>query len=61
MKYVEVVYGGESMTMVLHISRGYCVTIEAPMLIFSNKNKSYLIWDLIDDIPMVSYRIGPKS
>ena len=60
-KYAEVVSGGESMTMIVHISGGRCATIEALMIIFSNKNRSYPIWDLIDDIPGVSYRTGPKG
>jgi len=51
-KYAEVVSGGESMTMVVRISSGYCTTIEAPIFIFSNENKSYSpIQCLIDNIP----------
>ena len=60
-KYAEVVSGGESMTMVVRISGGRRTTIEAPMIIFSNENRSYSIRDLIDDIPGVSYRTGPKG
>ena len=61
MKYVEVVSRGESMTMVVRILAGWRATIEAPMLIFSNENRSYLIWSLIDDILGVSYRVGPEG
>ena len=61
MKYAEIVSGGESMTMVLCISGGRRATIEAPMLIFSNENRSYPIQGLIDDISRVSYRTGPKG
>ena len=60
-KYAKVVSGGESMTMVVRISGGQRATIEALMLIFSNENRSYPIWGLIDDIPKVSYRTGPKG
>ena len=31
------------------------------MLIFSNENRSYPIWDLVDDTFGVSYRMGPKD
>jgi hypothetical protein len=37
-KYVDVVFGGDSMTMVVRISRGRRSLIEAPMLIFTNGN-----------------------
>ena len=60
-KYVEVVCGDESMTIVLCISTSRHATIGAPMLIFSNENRSYPIRDLIDDIPRISYRTGPKG
>ena len=60
-KYAEVVSEGESMTMVLRISGGRHATIEAPMLIFSNENRSYSIHGLTDDIPVVSCKMGPKG
>ena len=49
------------MTMVLLILEEHRATIEAPMLIFSNENRSYPIWGLVDDISRVSYRTGPKG
>ena len=42
-KYVEVVSGGDSMTLVVQISGGRRSMIEAPMLIFTNPNNSYPI------------------
>ena len=60
-KYAEVVSGGESMTMVVRISGGRRATIEAPMLIFSNENRSYPIRGLLDNIHWVSYRTCPKG
>ena len=60
-KYAEVVSGGESMTMVVRISGGRRSMIEAPMLIFTNENRSYPIRGLPDDIPGVTYRTGPKG
>jgi hypothetical protein len=61
MKYANVVSGGDSMTMVIRISRGRRSLIEAPMLIFTNRNSRYPIRGLDDNIPMVSYRTGPKG
>ena len=60
-KYVEVVSGGESMTMVIRISGGHRSTIEAPMLIFMNSGSNYPIRGLEDNIPGVCYRTGPKG
>ena len=42
-KYAEVVSSGDSMTMVIRISRRRRSMIEAPMLIFTNPNSSYPI------------------
>ena len=60
-KYAEVVSGGESMTMVIRISGGRRSMIEAPMLIFTNSNSNYPIWDLEDNILGVCYWTGPKG
>ena len=57
----EVVSGGDSMTMVIRISRGRRSMIEAPMLIFTNSNRNYPICGLYDNIPGVCYRTGPKG
>ena len=61
MKYAEVVSSSESMTMVLCILGGHCTTIEAPMSIFPNENKSYLIQGLVDDNLEIFYRTRPKD
>jgi hypothetical protein len=60
-KYVDVVSGGDSMTMVVRISGGRRYLIEAPMLIFTNGNGTYTIRGLDDNIPGVSYKTGPKG
>jgi hypothetical protein len=54
--YVDVVSGGDSMTMVVRISGGRRSLIEAPMLIFMNGNNRYPIRRLDNNIPGVSYR-----
>jgi hypothetical protein len=61
LSYVEVVSGGDSMTMVIRISRGRRSMIEAPMLIFTNQNRNYSIRGLDDNIPGVCYRTRPKG
>ena len=60
-KYADVVSGGEAMTMVVLISGGRKAKIEIPLLIFTNKNRSYLIMNLPDNQPGVAYRSGPKG
>jgi hypothetical protein len=60
-KYADVVSGSDSMTMVVRISGGRRSLIEAPILIFTNGNSKYPIRGLDDNIPRVSYRIGPKG
>jgi hypothetical protein len=60
-KYVDVVSGGDSMTMVVRISRGRRSLIEAPMLIFTNGNNRNPIRGLDDNIPGISYMTRPKG
>ena len=60
-KYIDVVAGGEAMTMVVRISGGRGSSLEAPMIIFTNANSNYPIRGLEDSIPRVSYRTGPKG
>jgi hypothetical protein len=42
-KYADVVSGGETMTMMLRIKGGVSSQIAAPMMIFTNNNRSYPI------------------
>jgi hypothetical protein len=60
-KYVDVVVGGDAMTMVIRISGGRRSMVEASMLIFTNGNNNYPIRSLEDTIPRVCYRTGPKG
>ena len=60
-KYAKVVYGGESMRMVIRISGGRRSMIEAPILIFTNLGSNYPIRGLEDIILVVCYRTGPKG
>ena len=49
------------MTLVVRISWGHHSTIEAPMIIFTNKNRSYPIRGSIENVLGVTYRYGPKG
>ena len=60
-RYAEVVFGGDSMTMVVRIFGRRWAMIEAPMLIFTNTNGNYPIRGLEDNVPGVCYRTGPKG
>jgi hypothetical protein len=60
-KYADVVSGGEGMTMIIRISGGISSRIEAPMVIFKNKDRKYPIQGVPDNIAGVSYRTGPKG
>jgi hypothetical protein len=60
-KYVDVISGSDSMTMVVRISGGRRSLIEAPMLIFTNGNSTYPIRGLDDNIPGISYRTRSKG
>ena len=52
-RYAEVVFGGDSMTMVVQIFGGRRAMIKAPMLIFINTNGNYSIRGLEDNVPGV--------
>lgn len=60
-KYTDVVFGGEGMTMIVRISGGPNAFIETPFLIFKNANCSYPIRRLENNVPGVCYRTGPKG
>ena len=60
-KYAKVVSDKDSITMVVRISEDCRLMIKAPMLIFTNPNSSYSIRTLDNNIPRVSYQIGPKG
>ena len=60
-KYIKVVSGRDSMTMVVRISWGRRYMIEAPILMFTSTHSSYHIRRLEDTIPGITYRTGPKG
>ena len=60
-KYADVVCGGEGMTMMVRITGGVSSRICSPMMIFQNKNRSYPIRGVADDVVGACYRTGPKG
>lgn len=60
-KYADVTSGGEGITMMVRISGGADARVENPFMIFKNKDCSYPIRGVTDNIPGVSYRTGPKG
>ncbi|KAL3700031.1 hypothetical protein R1sor_018053 [Riccia sorocarpa] len=60
-RYADVVSGGQGMTMIVRLSGGRNAQIETPMLIFQNKDRSYPIRGVPDNIPGACYRTGPKG
>lgn len=60
-RYADVTSAGEGMTLVVRLSGGPAARIEPPLIIFMNKNRSYPIRGVMDNIPGVAYRTGPKG
>ena len=60
-KYADVTSGGEGMTMMMRISGGTKSYIENPFMLFKNKDCSYPVRGIPDDVPGVCYRTGPKG
>jgi hypothetical protein len=60
-KYVDVVSGGEAMTMVVCITRGVRAAIMIPMIIFTNQMRNYPIHGVQDNVPRVCYWTRPKG
>ena len=60
-KYADVVGGGDGMTLMVRVTGGVDAKIYASLMIFSNKDRSYPIRGLVDDVPGVCYRTGSKG
>lgn len=59
-KYLYVVSGGESMTMMVEISGGPNATIHPPMIVFKNSSHSYPIRGVPHNVPGVFCRSPPN-
>lgn len=60
-KYADVVSGDEGMTMMVTIRGGALATLCPAFMIFKNKQRSYPIQGLPDNIPGVAYRTQPEG
>lgn len=60
-KYMDVVSGGDPMTIMMRVSGGVRASIQPPMIIFKNASRSYPIRGVADDVPGVCYRSSPKG
>lgn len=60
-RVMDVVSGGEGMTMMVRITGGPNATIGPPFMVFKNKDRSYPLRNCQDNVPGVSYRTSPKA
>ncbi|KAL0222107.1 hypothetical protein RCL1_001961 [Eukaryota sp. TZLM3-RCL] len=60
-RYADVVAGGEGLTMIVKITGGANAKVDVPMLVFMNKNSSYLIRGTPDVVEGATYRSAPKG
>lgn len=60
-KYADVVSGGEGFTMIVRLSGGRDSKVEAPFIVFKNKDRHYPIRGVPDNVDGVAYRTGPKG
>lgn len=60
-KYQDVTSGGQNFTLMVHISGGRRATILPGFVIFQNAGKNYPIRGCPDNVPGMSYRMGPKG
>ena len=59
--YADVVGGADAFTMVLRLRGGPNARLEAPFIIFKNRNSNYPMMNLPDNIEGVSYRTQPQG
>lgn len=59
-RYADVTSGGEGIIMLVRVTGGRYAIISPPLMIFKNKDRSYPIRNVSDNIPGVAYRTGPK-
>ena len=60
-RYADVTSSGEGMTLIVILIGGPVARIENPLIIFMNKNRSYPMRGVLDNIPRVGYRTGRKG
>jgi hypothetical protein len=60
-KYLDVLSGGQGMTMMVRLSGGAGEIIANPFIVFQNESRSYAIRKVPDNVPCVSYRSQQKG
>lgn len=60
-KFSDVLSGNEGMTMIVLLGCGTNFFLCSRMIIFQNKNSSFPIRDLFNNVPGTFYRTGPKA
>ena len=60
-KYADVFSGGEGVTMMVCLNGGRDASVQNTFMVFKISSRSYPIRGVPDDIPRISYRIGPKG
>lgn len=60
-KYSDVMWCGEGMKMMVRVSGGRDSKIQRPFMMFMNKDRSFPIRNVPDDISVVSYCSGLKE
>jgi DDE superfamily endonuclease len=60
-KYLDMVSGGQGMTMMVRLSGGAGGMIANPFIVFQNESRSYPIRQVPDNVPGVSYRFQQKG
>ena len=60
-KYADVASGGVGMTMVVRIRGGKFARLVPAFMIFQKESRNYPICAILEDVPGVTYRTGPKG
>ena len=59
--YADVVSGADGFTMVLRLRGGTNARLEAPFIIFKNRDSNYPMMNFPDNIEGISYRTQPRG
>lgn len=60
-KYEDVTSSEKGMTMLVRLSGGLHAVIQPPFMIFTNKDRSHPIRDVLDTVTGMAHRTGPKG
>lgn len=60
-RYADVTSGGEGITIIVRVTGEKNSRIPVPLFIFKNQDRNYPIRGVVENVPGVSYRTGPKG